>query len=146
MTKILLIEPPVFGSKFGVMRQIASIGRFKSLVRYPPLDLMIIGGLLRKNNIDFKILDSINLGHTKEDIKRIIETEKPECVIFTTTATSEPYRSTWRPSLRRSTSWKSTPNSTSILTGTQRCRFSASYRTNTTEAMFQASIGGTEKQ
>jgi radical SAM superfamily enzyme YgiQ (UPF0313 family) len=86
MTECILIEPPIFGSKFGVMRQIASIGTFKSKVAYPPLDLMIISGLLNKHNISNKIYDSLNLKHNEEDIKKIIEKEKPRCVVFTTTA------------------------------------------------------------
>lgn len=85
MTKILLIEPGT-ETKEGVMRVLASIGSNKVDWKFPPLDLMGIGGILRKNSIeDFIILDALNLGLTHQQTKEIIAKERPELVIFTFT-------------------------------------------------------------
>ena len=48
---ILLIEPPAMG-EFGTLRLIASIGSNKANIVWPPLDLMILSGLLDKHNIE----------------------------------------------------------------------------------------------
>jgi len=86
MTRIMLIEPGT-GTKDGVMRILASIGTNKADWKFPPLDLMGIGGILRKNGIeDFVILDSLNTGLTHAQTKQRITEEKPELVIFTFTA------------------------------------------------------------
>jgi radical SAM superfamily enzyme YgiQ (UPF0313 family) len=87
MTKVLLIEPPARG-EFGAMRVLGSIGSTKAEIVWPPYDLMIIGGLLRKNNIDFKIIDAIGLKISFSELKKIIRKETPEIVVFTTTATT----------------------------------------------------------
>ncbi|MFH1228889.1 MAG: radical SAM protein [Candidatus Aenigmatarchaeota archaeon] len=88
MTRILLIEPPTPEKEFGVMRIIASIGSLKANVKYPPLDLMILGGFLRKNGIDFEILDALALNMSWSDVRREIKKQKPEAVVFTTTVPS----------------------------------------------------------
>jgi len=81
--EILLIEPPST-TKFGNLRTLGSIGSLKTDMRWPPLDLMIIAGLLRKHGIPSKIYDANSLRITLRDIKDILQTEKPRFVIFTT--------------------------------------------------------------
>lgn len=85
MSKIMLIEPGT-ETKEGVMRILASVGTNKINWKFPPLDLMGIGGILRKNGInDFMILDALNMGLTHENTKDHIRKENPEIVIFTFT-------------------------------------------------------------
>jgi len=68
------------------MRILASCGSNKADWKFPPLDLMGIGGLLRKNGIgDFKILDALNLDLTHRQTKEYIRQEEPELVVFTFT-------------------------------------------------------------
>ena len=81
--EVLLIEPPPT-NRFGNLRTLGSIGTLKTDMRWPPLDLMIIAGLLRKYDIDSKIFDANSLRATLGDIKEIVEEEKPRLVIFTT--------------------------------------------------------------
>lgn len=85
MTRILLIEPPTPNNSNKVMRIMGSIGTLKARVLYPPIDHAILGGLLRKHNIDFKIIDALNMDMTWEDVKKIIKDEKPEAVVYTNT-------------------------------------------------------------
>lgn len=81
--KILLIEPPAT-SRFGNLRTLGSIGTLKTDMRWPPLDLMIIAGLLKKHGIDSKIFDANSLGASLADVEGIIREEKPKLAIFTT--------------------------------------------------------------
>lgn len=85
MAKVLLIEPPTPENKFMVMRILASIGSLKANVSYPPYDLMILGGLLNKHNIDHKIIDGLAMKMSWKDVKDVIKKENPEAVVFTTT-------------------------------------------------------------
>jgi anaerobic magnesium-protoporphyrin IX monomethyl ester cyclase len=87
MTRVLLIEPPARG-EFGTIRVLGSIGSTKAEIIWPPYDLMILGGLLRKNNIDFKIIDAIGSKVSFSELKKIIKKESPEIVVFTTTPTT----------------------------------------------------------
>ena len=83
MPKVLLIEPPPT-NKFGNLRTLGSIGTFKADMAWPPLELMIISGYLKKNNITSEIFDGITLKASFEDIKKVIREEAPELVVFTT--------------------------------------------------------------
>jgi radical SAM superfamily enzyme YgiQ (UPF0313 family) len=85
MTRILLIEPPTPSNSNKVMRIIGSIGTLKARVLYPPIDHAILGGLLRKHNIDFKIIDALNTDMNWEDVKKTIKEENPEAVVYTNT-------------------------------------------------------------
>ncbi|MFH0866210.1 MAG: cobalamin-dependent protein, partial [Bacteroidota bacterium] len=80
---VLLIEPPP-ANRFGNLRTLGSIGTLKTDMCWPPLDLMIISGLLKKENIRSKIFDANSMKATWDDVKKIIVDEKPEMVIFTT--------------------------------------------------------------
>jgi radical SAM superfamily enzyme YgiQ (UPF0313 family) len=85
--KILLIEPPP-ANKFGNLRTLGSIGSLKADMAWPPLDLMIIAGLLRRHGIPSAIYDANSLRASFEDVRRLIEAEKPELVLFTTSTTT----------------------------------------------------------
>ncbi len=85
MTKVLLIEPPS-PKEAKSLRVLGSIGSTKTEMIWPPYDHMLIGGLLRKNDIyDFKIIDAQNLEVTFPKLKKIIKKENPEIVVFTIT-------------------------------------------------------------
>ncbi|HHT9158189.1 MAG TPA: hypothetical protein ACFYEA_11395 [Candidatus Tripitaka californicus] len=85
MARIMLIEPGTETTE-GVMRILASIGSNKVNWKFPPLDLLGVGGMLRRNGIeDFVILDALNQGFTHQYTKEQIEKEKPELVVFTFT-------------------------------------------------------------
>lgn len=83
MSEVLLVEPPAT-NRFGNLRTLGSIGTLKSDIRWPPLDLMIIAGLLRKYGIDTEIFDANSLRFELTDVKKIIEEKKPRLVVFTT--------------------------------------------------------------
>jgi anaerobic magnesium-protoporphyrin IX monomethyl ester cyclase len=90
MAKILLVEPPA-PKNFKSLRVLGSIGSLKADMIWPPYDLMLIGGLLRKNDIyDFEIIDAQNLDMTYRQLKTRIKKEMPEIVVFTTTNHSLP--------------------------------------------------------
>jgi len=82
-TKVLLIEPPPV-SQYGELRTLGSIGSMKADIKWPPLDLMIIAGLLRMKGISVKIIDSNSLRMSFSDIKEIVSRERPEFIVFTT--------------------------------------------------------------
>ncbi|MBN2181973.1 MAG: radical SAM protein [Sedimentisphaerales bacterium] len=82
-TEVLLIEPPATNS-MGNLRTLGSIGTFKAEMAWPPLDLMIISGLLEKHGISSEILDANSLRASAPDVKKMIEQKKPRLVVFTT--------------------------------------------------------------
>lgn len=85
MARIMLIEPST-ETREGVMRILASLGSNKVNWKFPPLDLLGVGGILRKNGIeDFEILDALNQEMTHQQTKEIIAREQPELVAFTFT-------------------------------------------------------------
>lgn len=85
LTKILLIDPPA-PKNYRSLRVLGSIGSTKADMVWPPYDHMLIGGLLRKNDIyDFEIIDAQNLGISVPELKKIIKSKDPEIVVFTTT-------------------------------------------------------------
>ncbi len=60
---VLLIEPPATSS-MGNLRTLGSMGTFKAEMAWPPLDLMIISGLLDKHGIASEIFDANSLRAT----------------------------------------------------------------------------------
>ncbi len=111
-SEVLLIEPPSINT-YGNLRTLGSIGSLKTDMRWPPLDLLIIGGLLRKHGITVKILDANSLRVSFEYIRQVVEKEKPRLVIFTT---STP---TFYQDLRTADAVKNAYNDTFIaITGT----------------------------
>lgn len=67
--KVLLIEPPP-ASKFGNLRTLGSIGTLKADMAWPPLDLMIIAGLLKQHSIPVALYDANSLKATFEDVQK----------------------------------------------------------------------------
>ncbi|MFA5156663.1 MAG: radical SAM protein [Candidatus Omnitrophota bacterium] len=55
--KVLLIEPPPLG-RYGNQRSKGAFGNLKADIRWPPIDLVVIAGHLRKNNIEAAIIDA----------------------------------------------------------------------------------------
>lgn len=85
--KILLVEPPrVLGN--ANIRILGSVGQYKGNFCWPPLDLTIIAGLLRKNGIESDILDAnasmIKIG----DVKSKIKAASPDLVLFSTSTST----------------------------------------------------------
>ncbi|MBI4845304.1 MAG: radical SAM protein [Candidatus Omnitrophica bacterium] len=56
-TKVLLIEPPPLW-KYGNQRSKGAFGNLKTDIRWPPIDLMVIAGYLRKNNVEVALIDA----------------------------------------------------------------------------------------
>lgn len=81
--KILIIEPPAV-SKYGNQRIFGGNGSNKSEFRKPPLDLMMISGYLKKSGFDNDLLDANASGKNIEDVKKIIESQHPDIIFFST--------------------------------------------------------------
>ena len=81
--KIFLIEPPPASEK-GNLRTLGSMGTLKTDMAWPPLDLMIISGLLEKNGYHTFILDANTLRCSFSQVKEQIRAKKPDLVVFTT--------------------------------------------------------------
>lgn len=85
--KVLLIEPPRI-LKNANIRILGSVGQYKGDYCWPPLDLTIIAGLLRKNRIDSDILDANAAGLSFKDVKNKIKKVSPDIVIFSTSTST----------------------------------------------------------
>ncbi|HHT9153404.1 MAG TPA: B12-binding domain-containing radical SAM protein [Candidatus Hypogeohydataceae bacterium YC40] len=85
--EILLVEPPAV-TDMGSLRVLGSIGTFKADMAWPPLDLMIISGLLEEHKISSTIYDANTLRATFVDLSKKIQEEDPKMVVFTTSTTS----------------------------------------------------------
>lgn len=85
--EILLVEPPAV-TDMGSLRVLGSIGTFKADMAWPPLDLMIISGLLEVHKIPSTIYDANTLRATFADLARKVQEENPKMVVFTTSTTS----------------------------------------------------------
>lgn len=85
--EILLIEPPPMG-KFGNLRIHGCIGTSKTEIIWPPLDLMMIAGYLRKIGIDSTVFDAHTLRSTDEEIRDLIKKERPCMLVFNTSLTT----------------------------------------------------------
>ncbi len=84
---VLLIEPPPPGNK-KVLRILGSIGTYKTNMAWPPLDLMIIDGLLSKEGIESFIFDANATSSNWEDVSEIVRRVRPRIVVFTTSTTT----------------------------------------------------------
>lgn len=85
--EVLLIEPPSPHKK-GVIRILGSLGTYKTSMAWPPLDLMIIDGLLTKEKIKSFIYDANGTGGTWKDLEEIVKLTKPHLAVFTTSTTT----------------------------------------------------------
>lgn len=81
--EVLLIEPPSTTS-FGNLRILGSSGTLKTDMCWPPLDLMLIGGVLKKGNIDYEIYDAQVLRANFDDLEEIVRLKNPRAVVFST--------------------------------------------------------------
>lgn len=85
--EVLLVEPPAV-TNMGSLRVLGSIGTFKADMAWPPLDLMIISGLLKEHKIPSTIYDANTLRATFTDLSKKVQEEDPKMVVFTTSTTS----------------------------------------------------------
>ncbi|MFQ5834936.1 MAG: B12-binding domain-containing radical SAM protein [bacterium] len=85
--EVLLVEPPAV-TDMGSLRVLGSIGTFKAEMAWPPLDLMIISGLLKEHKITSAIYDANTIRATFTDLTKKIQEEDPKMVVFTTSTTS----------------------------------------------------------
>ncbi|MFQ5956936.1 MAG: hypothetical protein ACE5KK_04110, partial [Candidatus Brocadiales bacterium] len=67
--EVLLVEPPAV-TDMGSLRVLGSIGTFKAEMAWPPLDLMIISGLLQEHKIPSTIYDANTIRATFIDIAK----------------------------------------------------------------------------
>jgi len=84
---ILLIEPPHV-SLGNISRFYGAFGTSKADFVWPPLELMSIAGYLDKFQIKNAIYDAGGLKKKYSDIQELIEKEKPEMIIFSTSTTA----------------------------------------------------------
>ncbi len=81
--KVLLIDPPgIDGNPVG--RVLGSFGINKADQAWPPYDLQIFGGYLRKNGYEFRIIDANNLKLLPDTLKKEIDSYRPDWVIYLT--------------------------------------------------------------
>src|SRR3989337_3254571 len=80
---IILVEPPAV-SPFGNQRIFGGNGSNKSDFRKPPLDLMMISGLLRKEGFDNILIDANSSKKSMADVKELISNTKADIVLFST--------------------------------------------------------------
>lgn len=85
--RILLVEPPPLSS-YGNIRILGSFGASKCEIRWTPLDLIIIAGLLKKHNIDSEIFDANVIFATLNQVREKIVTCNPDIIVFTTSTTT----------------------------------------------------------
>ena len=85
--KILMIEPPPISS-YGNLRVLGSFGAPKCEIVWAPLDLMMIGGALKKHGFDFEIFDASATFASLTQVKDKIREVNPDIVIFTTSLTT----------------------------------------------------------
>ena len=79
--KIFLVNPPITKQEAaGKMTRVISL--------LPPLGIGYIASLLEKDNFVVKIVDCPVLGLTHDDLRKLIETEKPQLIGFTATTVS----------------------------------------------------------
>lgn len=85
--KILLVEPPRVLTNANI-RILGSVGQYKGEYCWPPLDLTIIAGLLRKHGLDADIRDYNATRGTFEDLRKEMQDMHPDVVIFTTSTST----------------------------------------------------------
>ena len=82
--KILLVEPPPPGSG-GIIRQLGSMGSTKADIVWPPYDLQILAGYLRKEGHLFQFCDAVAESLSFERVTERIRVYRPDAVVFTVT-------------------------------------------------------------
>lgn len=82
MADVFLLEPPA-ASGFGSLRTLGSIGTFKADMAWPPLDLMIVAGLLRGRGFSVELLDANSARLSYDEVKAALEKSAPKLLLFT---------------------------------------------------------------
>jgi radical SAM superfamily enzyme YgiQ (UPF0313 family) len=85
--EVLLIEPPPLG-KYGNQRSKGAFGNLKTDIRWPPIDLMVIAGHLRKNRIGVRLIDGGGERLSLEELKNRISVKEPQIIILNTSTTT----------------------------------------------------------
>ena len=85
--EILLIEPPPLG-KYGNQRSKGAFGNLKTDIRWPPIDLMVIAGYLRKNKVGMRLIDGGGERLSLSQLKARISTREPQIAIINTSTTT----------------------------------------------------------
>ncbi len=84
---VLLVEPPPI-TPMGNLRVLGSTGTLKTDMCWPPLDLMVLAGMLEKNGISCGIVDGNAMQPSFEALKNIIAVKSPRIVIFSTSTST----------------------------------------------------------
>lgn len=87
VTDVLLIEPPPLW-KYGNQRSKGAFGNLKTDIRWPPIDLMVIAGHLRKNGIQIFLIDAGGERLTLNELKRRVRPINPQIIILNTSTTT----------------------------------------------------------
>jgi len=85
--EVLLIEPPPFG-KYGNQRSKGAFGNLKTDIRWPPIDLMVIAGHLRKNGVSVRLIDGGGERLSLRELRHRISIKEPQIAIFNTSTTT----------------------------------------------------------
>lgn len=86
--KVLFIEPPSPIESGIISRFYGAFGTGKADFIWPPLELMSISGYLNKFQIKNSIFDASGLKKSFNDVSSLIEKEKPDVVVFSTSTTA----------------------------------------------------------
>lgn len=87
MIEVLLVEPPPSG-KYGNHRSKGAFGNLKTDIRWPPIDLVVIAGYLRKNGIGVRLIDGGGERLSFKKLRKIIAAKEPQIVIINTSTTT----------------------------------------------------------
>lgn len=87
MTEVLLVEPPPLG-RYGNQRSKGAFGNLKTDIRWPPIDLVVIAGHLRKNGIGVRLIDGGGERLSLDALRNRIAIKEPQIVIINTSTTT----------------------------------------------------------
>ena len=87
MTEVLLVEPPPLG-RYGNQRSKGAFGNLKTDIRWPPIDLVVIAGLLRKNKVGVRLIDGGGERLSLDALRNRIAIKEPQIVIINTSTTT----------------------------------------------------------
>lgn len=85
--EVLLVEPPPFG-KYGNQRSKGAFGNLKTDIRWPPIDLVVIAGHLRKKGVGVRLIDGGGERLSLEELRSRISIKEPQFVIVNTSTTT----------------------------------------------------------
>lgn len=85
--EVLLIEPAPFG-KYGNQRSKGAFGNLKTDIRWPPIDLMVIAGYLRKNGVGIRLIDGGGERLSAKELRSRISLREPQIAIINTSTTT----------------------------------------------------------